>query len=162
MSPDRTAQSLHPVASPGHLSRKSRPDQPKDHRPAALPGAARESRARAISRLGLFFVRLLREGHAEAGPREGPRTRAAFRAVIAAASKSAASDTGLLAAAGKSNSRGRALPRLVGFSPRLLLFLGEQFVGMDLDRLGLGLGLFNQAKLGISELFLLQCALLGR
>lgn len=56
---------------------------------------------------------------------------------------------------------GRALPRLVGFSPRLLLFLGEQFVGMDLDRLGLGLGLFNQAKLGISEIFLLQCALLG-
>src|SRR5512135_3214730 len=49
MSPDRTAQSLHPVASPGHLSRKSLPDQPKDHRPTALPRAAREPRARAMT-----------------------------------------------------------------------------------------------------------------
>jgi len=62
MGPDRTAQSLHPVASPGHSSRKSQPDQYKDHRPTAQPWAAREPWARAISRLTLVFVRLLREG----------------------------------------------------------------------------------------------------
>ena len=65
MSPDRTAQSLHPVTSPGNSNRKSQPVQHKDHRPTALPGAARESWAGANSHLALFFVRLLRQGRYE-------------------------------------------------------------------------------------------------
>ncbi len=58
MSRNRTAQSPHPGRLLRHSNRKSQPDQYKDHRPTALPAAASEPRARTISHLALFFVRL--------------------------------------------------------------------------------------------------------
>jgi hypothetical protein len=62
MSPDRAAQSPHPVSSLGNLSRKSQHVQHRDHRPVTRPGALGESWATAIPRLALFFVRFLQEG----------------------------------------------------------------------------------------------------
>ena len=76
MSRDRTARSSHPVASAGHSSRKSRPDQDEDHRTASTTPAERRHDApparRPVGRYGPGGV-------APDGRRAGARPAGAVR-----------------------------------------------------------------------------------